>query len=181
MAVTAEERMKKAIENLIREFAKVRTGQANPAMLDAVLVDYYGTPTPINQVAAITVPDARTLGVSPWEKNMVGPVDRAIRASGLGLNPTTEGSMIRIILPPLTEERRKDLAKICKSLAEEARVAIRNIRRDENDSIKKQVKDEGLSQDQEKKLLDGIQKLTDRYIVEVDKAFANKEKEILTV
>lgn len=181
MAATAEERMKKAIDNLVREFAKVRTGQANPAMLDAVMVDYYGSPTPINQVAAITVPDARTLGVSPWEKSMVGPVDKAIRASGLGLNPTTEGSMIRIILPPLTEERRKDLAKICKGLAEEARVAVRNIRRDENDSIKKQLKDESLSQDQEKKLLDAMQKLTDRYILEVDKAFANKEKEILTV
>lgn len=181
MAATAEERMKKAVENLVREFAKVRTGQANPAMLDAVLVDYYGTPTPIHQVAAISVPDARTLGVSPWEKNMVGPVDRAIRASGLGLNPSTEGSMIRIILPPLTEERRKDLAKICKGLAEDARVAVRNIRRDENDAIKKQVKEESLSQDQEKKLLDSMQKLTDRYITEVDKAFANKEKEILTV
>lgn len=181
MAATAEERMKKAIDNLVREFAKVRTGQANPAMLDSVLVEYYGTPTPINQVAAITVPDARTLGVSPWEKNMVGPVDRAIRASGLGLNPTTEGSMIRIILPPLTEERRKDLAKICKGLAEEARVAVRNIRRDENDGIKKQVKEESLSQDQEKKLLEGMQKLTDRYIAEVDKVFAAKEKEILTV
>jgi ribosome recycling factor len=181
MAATAEERMKKAIDNLVREFAKVRTGQANPAMLDSVMVEYYGTPTPINQVAAVTVPDARTLGVSPWEKNMVGPVDRAIRASGLGLNPTTEGSMIRIILPPLTEERRKDLAKVCKGLAEEARVAVRNIRRDENDGIKKQVKEEGLSQDQEKKLLDAMQKLTDRYIAEVDKAFAMKEKEILTV
>jgi len=181
MAATAEERMKKAIDNLVREFAKVRTGQANPAMLDSVMVEYYGTPTPINQVAAITVPDARTLGVSPWEKNMVGPVDRAIRASGLGLNPTTEGSMIRIILPPLTEERRKDLAKVCKGLAEEARVAVRNIRRDENDGIKKQVKEESLSQDQEKKLLDAMQKLTDRYIAEVDKAFAMKEKEILTV
>lgn len=181
MSSSAEERMKKAIDNLVREFAKVRTGQANPAMLDSVLVEYYGTPTPIHQVAAITVPDARTLGVSPWEKNMVGPVDKAIRASGLGLNPSTEGSMIRIVLPPLTEERRKDLAKVCKGLAEEARVAIRNIRRDENDSIKKQVKDESLSQDQEKKLLEGMQKLTDRYIVEVDKAFALKEKEILTV
>lgn len=181
MSSSAEERMKKAIENLSREFAKVRTGQANPAMLDSVLVEYYGTPTPIHQVAAITVPDSRTLGVSPWEKNMVGPVDRAIRASGLGLNPTTEGSMIRIVLPPLTEERRKDLAKVCKGLAEEARVAIRNIRRDENDTIKKQVKDESLSQDQEKKLLEAMQKLTDRYIVEVDKTFALKEKEILTV
>jgi ribosome recycling factor len=181
MSSSAEERMKKAIDNLSREFAKVRTGQANPAMLDAVLVDYYGTPTPIHQVAAITVPDSRTLGVSPWEKNMVGPVDRAIRASGLGLNPSTEGSMIRIVLPPLTEERRKDLAKVCKGLAEDARVAIRNIRRDENDTIKKQVKDESLSQDQEKKLLEAMQKLTDRYIVEVDKTFAIKEKEILTV
>lgn len=181
MSSSAEERMKKAVENLVREFAKVRTGQANPAMLDAITVDYYGTPTPIHQVAAITVPDSRTLGVSPWEKNMVGPVDKAIRASGLGLNPSTEGSMIRIVLPPLTEERRKDLAKVCKGLAEEARVAVRNIRRDENDTIKKQVKDESLSQDQEKKLLDGMQKLTDRYIVEVDKAFVFKEKEILTV
>lgn len=181
MSASAEERMKKAIDNLSREFAKVRTGQANPAMLDSVMVDYYGTPTPINQVAAITVPDSRTLGVSPWEKNMVGPVDKAIRASGLGLNPSTEGSMIRVILPPLTEERRKDLAKVCKGLAEEARVAVRNIRRDENDSIKKQVKDESLSQDQEKKLLESMQKLTDRYIAEVDKSFAGKEKEILTV
>lgn len=181
MSAAAEERMKKAIENLSREFAKVRTGQANPAMLDSVMVDYYGTPTPINQVAAISVPDSRTLGVSPWEKNMVGPVDKAIRASGLGLNPSTEGSMIRVILPPLTEERRKDLAKVCKSLAEDARIAIRNIRRDENDTVKKTVKDQGLSQDQEKKLLDTMQKLTDKYISEVDKVFAAKEKEILTV
>jgi ribosome recycling factor len=181
MSAGAEERMKKAIENLSREFAKVRTGQANPAMLDSVMVDYYGTPTPINQVAAISVPDARTLGVMPWEKNMVGPVDKAIRASGLGLNPSTEGSMIRVILPPLTEERRKDLAKVCKSLAEDARVAIRNIRRDENDTVKKTVKEQSLSQDQEKKLLENMQKLTDKYIVEVDKVFAAKEKEILTV
>ena len=181
MSASAEERMKKAIDNLSREFAKVRTGQANPAMLDSVMVDYYGTPTPINQVAAITVPDSRTLGVSPWEKSMVGPVDKAIRASGLGLNPSTEGSMIRVILPPLTEERRKDLAKVCKGLAEEARVAIRNIRRDENDTIKKTVKEQSLSQDQEKKLLDTMQKLTDKYIAEVDKVFAAKEKEILTV
>lgn len=181
MSAGAEERMKKAIDNLSREFAKVRTGQANPAMLDSVMVDYYGTPTPINQVAAISVPDARTLGVSPWEKNMVGPVDKAIRASGLGLNPSTDGSMIRVILPPLTEERRKDLAKVCKSLAEDARVAIRNIRRDENDTVKKTVKEQSLSQDQEKKLLENMQKLTDKFIVEVDKVFAAKEKEILTV
>lgn len=181
MSAAAEERMKKAIDNLSREFARVRTGQANPAMLDSVMVDYYGTPTPINQVAAISVPDSRTLGVSPWEKNMVGPVDKAIRASGLGLNPSTEGGMIRVILPPLTEERRKDLAKVCKALAEDARVAIRNIRRDENDTVKKTVKEQSLSQDQEKKLLENMQKLTDKYVVEVDKVFAAKEKEILTV
>ena len=181
MSASAEERMKKAIENLSREFAKVRTGQANPAMLDSVTVDYYGNPTPINQVAAISVPDSRTLGVAPWEKAMIPAVDKAIRASGLGLNPSVEGSMIRVILPPLTEERRKELAKVCKGLAEEARVAVRNIRRDENDSLKRQAKDQGLSQDQEKKILDGIQKLTDKYIAEVDKVFAAKEKEILTV
>jgi ribosome recycling factor len=181
MSASAEDRMKKAIENLSREFAKVRTGQANPAMLDSVTVDYYGTPTPINQVAAISVPDSRTLGISPWEKAMIPVVDKAIRASGLGLNPMTEGSMIRVILPPLTEERRKELAKVCKGLAEEARVAVRNIRRDENDTLKRQAKDEALSQDQEKKILEGIQKLTDKYIAEVDKTFAAKEKEILTV
>ena len=181
MSASAEDRMKKAMESLSREFAKVRTGQANPAMLDSITVDYYGTPTPINQGAAITVPDARTLAISPWEKPMVMAVDKAIRASGLGLNPSTEGSMIRLVLPPLTEERRKELAKVCKGLAEDARVAVRNIRRDENDSVKKLVKDEGLSQDQEKKLLESMQKLTDRYIAEVDKLFALKEKEILTV
>ncbi len=181
MSASAEERMKKAIENLVREFARVRTGQANPAMLDSVHVDYYGTSTPISQVAAISVPDSRTLGISPWEKAMIPVVDKAIRASGLGLNPMTEGSMIRVVLPPLTEERRKDLAKVCKGLAEDARIAIRNIRRDENDTLKRTAKDDGMSQDQEKKVLEVVQKLTDRYIAEVDKVFAGKEKEILTV
>ena len=181
MSASAEERMKKAIENLVREFARVRTGQANPAMLDSVHVDYYGTSTPISQVAAISVPDSRTLGISPWEKAMIPVVDKAIRASGLGLNPMTEGSMIRVVLPPLTEERRKDLAKVCKGLAEDARIAIRNIRRDENDTLKRTAKDESMSQDQEKKVLEVVQKLTDKYISEVDKVFAGKEKEILTV
>lgn len=181
MSASAEERMKKAIDNLVREFARVRTGQANPAMLDSVHVDYYGTQTPISQVAAISVPDSRTLGISPWEKAMIPVVDKAIRASGLGLNPMTEGSMIRVVLPPLTEERRRDLAKVCKGLAEDARIAIRNIRRDENDTLKRSAKEESLSQDQEKKVLEVVQKLTDRYIAEVDKVFAGKEKEILTV
>ncbi len=181
MSASAEERMKKAIENLTREFARVRTGQANPAMLDSVHVNYYGTSTPISQVAAISVPDSRTLGISPWEKAMIPVVDKAIRASGLGLNPMTEGSMIRVVLPPLTEERRRDLAKICKGLAEDARIAIRNIRRDENETLKRNAKEESLSQDQEKKVLEVVQKLTDKYIAEVDKVFAGKEKEILTV
>lgn len=181
MLVAAEDRMKKSIEALLKEFAKVRTGQANPAVLESVYVDYYGSATPIPQVAAITVPDSRTLAITPWEKTMLGPINKAILASNIGLNPMPEGSMIRIVLPPLTEERRRELAKVCKNIAEEARVAIRNIRRDANDSIKKQAKDEGLSQDQEKKIQEQVQKLTDKYIAEVEKLLGVKEKEILTV
>ena len=130
MLAIAEERMKKSMESLVKEFAKVRTGQANPAMLESIYVDYYGTPTPIPQVAAVTAPDARTLAVTPWEKPMVVAISKAILASNLGINPQAEGAMIRIVLPPLTEERRKELAKICKNIAEEGRVAVRNIRRD---------------------------------------------------
>lgn len=181
MLATAEERMKKSMESLGKEFAKVRTGQANPAVLESVYVDYYGTPTPIPQVAAVTAPDARTLAVTPWEKTMLVPITKAILASNLGINPQAEGAMIRIVLPPLTEERRKELAKICKNIAEEARVAVRNIRRDTNDNLKKHAKDEGLSQDQEKKLQEQIQKLTDKYIAKIDELFTAKEKEILTV
>jgi len=181
MLATAEERMKKSMESLAKEFAKVRTGQANPAMLESIHVDYYGTPTPIPQVAAVTAPDARTLAVTPWEKPMVVAISKAILASNLGINPQAEGNMIRIVLPPLTEERRKELAKICKNIAEEGRVAVRNIRRDTNDNLKKHAKDEGLSQDQEKKLQEQIQKLTDKYIAKIDELFTAKEKEILTV
>ena len=181
MLAIAEERMKKSMESLVKEFAKVRTGQANPAMLESIYVDYYGTPTPIPQVAAVTAPDARTLAVTPWEKPMVVAISKAILASNLGINPQAEGNMIRIVLPPLTEERRKELAKICKNIAEEGRVAVRNIRRDTNDNLKKHAKDEGLSQDQEKKLQEQIQKLTDKYIAKIDELFTAKEKEILTV
>ena len=181
MLATAEERMKKSMESLAKEFAKVRTGQANPAMLESIYVDYYGTPTPIPQVAAVTAPDARTLAVTPWEKPMVVAISKAILASNLGINPQAEGAMIRIVLPPLTEERRKELAKICKNIAEEGRVAVRNIRRDTNDNLKKHAKDEGLSQDQEKKLQEQIQKLTDKYIAKIDELYTAKEKEILTV
>jgi len=181
MLAIAEERMKKSMESLVKEFAKVRTGQANPAMLESIYVDYYGTPTPIPQVAAVTAPDARTLAVTPWEKPMVVAISKAILASNLGINPQAEGAMIRIVLPPLTEERRKELAKICKNIAEEGRVAVRNIRRDTNDNLKKHAKDEGLSQDQEKKLQEQIQKLTDKYIAKIDELYTAKEKEILTV
>jgi ribosome recycling factor len=181
MIAAAEERMKKTLESLSKEFSKVRTGQANPAVLESVYVDYYGSPTPIPQVAAVSAPDARTLAVTPWEKPMVQAIAKAILASNLGLNPQAEATMIRIVLPPLTEERRKELAKLCKNIAEEARVAIRNIRRDTNDGIKKQAKDESQSQDQEKKLQEQVQKLTDKYIAKVDEAYAVKEKEILTV
>jgi len=181
MLAIAEERMKKSMESLVKEFAKVRTGQANPAMLESIYVDYYGTPTPIPQVAAVTAPDARTLAVTPWEKPMVVAISKAILASNLGINPQAEGTMIRIVLPPLTEERRKELAKICKNIAEEGRVAVRNIRRDTNDNLKKHAKDEGLSQDQEKKLQEQIQKLTDKYIAKIDELYTAKEKEILTV
>ncbi len=181
MLAIAEERMKKSMESLVKEFAKVRTGQANPAVLESIYVDYYGTPTPIPQIAAVTAPDARTLAVTPWEKPMIIAITKAILASNLGINPQAEGSMIRIVLPPLTEERRKELAKICKNIAEEARVAVRNIRRDTNDNLKKHAKDEGLSQDQEKKLQEQIQKLTDKYIAKIDELFTAKEKEILTV
>lgn len=181
MLAIAEERMKKSMESLVKEFAKVRTGQANPAVLESIYVDYYGTPTPIPQIAAVTAPDARTLAVTPWEKPMIMAITKAILASNLGINPQAEGTMIRIVLPPLTEERRKELAKICKNIAEEARVAVRNIRRDTNDNLKKHAKDEGLSQDQEKKLQEQIQKLTDKYIAKIDELFTAKEKEILTV
>ena len=181
MLANAEDRMKKSMDSLSKEFSKVRTGQANPAVLESVFVDYYGTATAIPQVAAVTAPDPRTLAVTPWEKTMLVPITKAILASNLGLNPQAEGSMIRIVLPPLTEERRKELAKLCKNIAEEARVAVRNIRRGTNDSLKKQAKDESLSQDQEKKLQEQIQKLTDKYIAKVDELYATKEKEILTV
>ncbi|MBM3114464.1 ribosome recycling factor [Jeongeupia naejangsanensis] len=177
----AETKMQKSIESLKISLSKVRTGRAHVGLLDHVMVDYWGSPTPINQVANVTLLDARTIGVQAWEKPMVAKVEKAIRDSDLGLNPMSMGDVIRVPMPMLTEERRKELIKVVKGESEDARVAIRNLRRDANDQLKKLLKDKDVSEDDERRGQDDIQKLTDRYIVEVDKAFAEKEKELMTV
>ncbi len=176
-----EQKMQKSIETLKANLAKVRTGRAHPGMLDHVQVDYYGTPTQISQVANVTLVDARTLGVQPWEKKMLAVVEKAIRESDLGLNPSTQGDMIRVPTPPLTEERRKEMVKLVKSEAEDGKIAIRNIRRDSNEALKKLLKDKTISEDDERRAQDDVQKLTDKFVAEVDKLVAEKEKEILTV
>jgi len=177
----AEQKMQKSIETLKADFAKVRTGRAHVGILDHVMVDYYGTPTQISQVANLTLVDARTIGVQPWEKKMVAVIEKAIRESDLGLNPSTHGDMIRVPTPALTEERRKEIVKLVKSEAENAKIAIRNIRRDANEALKKMLKDKTCSEDEERRAQDDVQKLTDRFVGEVDKNLADKEKEILTV
>ncbi|MGB7480296.1 MAG: ribosome recycling factor [Burkholderiaceae bacterium] len=177
----AEQRMQKSIETLKADLAKVRTGRAHTGILDHVLVDYYGTPTQISQVANVTLVDARTIGVQPWEKKMVAVIEKAIRESDLGLNPATHGDLIRVPTPPLTEERRKEMVKLVKGEAEDAKVAVRNIRRDANESLKKLVKDKACSEDDERRAQDEVQKLTDRFVVEIDKLVAEKEKDVLTV
>ena len=177
---SAEESMKKAISHLEAELVKVRAGKANPQMLDGIMVDYYGSPMPINQVGNITVMDARTLSIQPWEKNMLQPIERAIINSNIGINPQNDGNIIRLFLPPLTEERRKELVKRCLGEGEHSKVAIRNIRRDGIESIKKAQKN-GLSEDAAKDAETDVQELTDRFIVLVDKHLASKEKEIMAV
>jgi ribosome recycling factor len=174
-----EQKMKKSIENLKKEFSRVRTGRATPALLDGITVDYYGSPMQVNQVASIAVPDARLITIQPWEKTMLAPIEKAIQASNLGLNPQNDGNLIRLPIPPLSEERRAELFKTCKKTGEESKVAIRNIRRDSNEKLKKGEKDKEITQDQEKKALDDIQKLTDKYIKEVDALLVLKEKEIM--
>jgi ribosome recycling factor len=176
-----EQKMGKSIETLKADLAKVRTGRAHAGILDHVKVDYYGTPTQLSQVANITLIDARTIGVQPWEKKMVAPIEKAIRESDLGLNPATQGDLIRVPTPPLTEERRKEMVKLVKTEAEDAKIAIRNIRRDANEGLKKLLKDKAISEDDERRAQDDIQKLTDRFVTEVDKLVAEKEKEVLTV
>ena len=176
-----EQKMQKSIETLKGNLAKVRTGRAHPGMLDHIQVDYYGTPTQITQVANVTLLDARTLGVQPWEKKMLAVVEKAIRESDLGLNPATQGDVIRVPTPPLTEERRKEMVKLVKSEAEDGKIAVRNIRRDSNEALKKLLKDKTISEDDERRAQEDVQKLTDKFVAEVDKLVAEKEKEILTV
>lgn len=176
-----EQKMHKSIETLKADLAKVRTGRAHTGILDHVMVDYYGSPTHISQVANVTLLDARTIGVQPWEKKMISVVEKAIRESDLGLNPATQGDMIRVPTPPLTEERRKEMVKLVKSEAENAKIAIRNIRRDANEGLKKILKEKACSEDDERRAQDEVQKLTDKFVIEVDKLVAEKEKEVLTV
>lgn len=176
----AEDRMEKALAALKRELSTLRAGRASPAMLERVSADYYGTPTPINQLGSINTPDSRTLVIQPWDKSALAAIEKAIQKSDLGLNPANDGSIIRIVIPPLTEERRKELAKETRKFGEEAKVAIRNIRRDANDQIKRKEKDE-ISEDESRKFQDEVQKITDRHVAEVDKILAAKEKEIMEV
>jgi ribosome recycling factor len=177
----AESRMGKSVEALSKELTKIRTGRAHPSLLDQVSVDYYGTATPIKQVANVTIEDSRTLVVTPWEKPMVAAVEKAIMNSGLGLNPATAGTVIRIPMPPLTEERRRDLVKVVKGEAEGGRVAIRNIRRDANSDFKELLKDKEISEDESHQAEDNIQKLTDKYIAQIEEVLAAKEKELMEV
>ena len=178
---SAQDRMVKSIETLRADLAKVRTGRAHTGILDHVQVDYYGSPTALTQVANVTLIDARTIGVQPFEKKMAATIEKAIRDADLGLNPSSQGDMIRVPTPPLTEERRKEMVKLVKSEAEDAKIAVRNIRRDANEGMKKLVKDKAISEDDERRGTDEVQKLTDKFIVDIDKMVAEKEKEVLTV
>ncbi|MCM1325934.1 MAG: ribosome recycling factor [Lachnoclostridium sp.] len=174
-----EDKMKKALEFLESDYAAIRAGRANPHVLDKLRIDYYGTPTPIQQVGNITVPEARIIQIAPWEKSMIKEIEKAIQISDIGINPSNDGNVIRLVFPELTEERRKDLVKEVKKKAEEGKVAIRNIRRDGNDALKKQAKE--ISEDEVKQMEDQLQKLTDKYVKEVDALMESKSKEIMTV
>jgi ribosome recycling factor len=177
----AETRMGKSIDSLKHDLKTIRTGRANPSILENIRVPYYGTDTPLSQVANVTTPDARSLSVKPFDKSMVGPIEKAIMASDLGITPTTMGMDIRLNFPPPTEERRKELAKSVAKEGEQAKIAIRNLRRDANEQFKKLVKDKTISEADERRGTDDVQKLTDKYVGEIDKLIAEKEKEILTV
>jgi len=178
---SAEQKMQKSIESLRAGLAKIRTGRAHAGLLDHIHVDYYGSMVPIGQVANVTVQDARTIAVQPWEKKMVQVVDKAIRESDLGLNPSTSGDLIRVPMPPLSEERRRELTKVVKHEGEQAKVAVRNLRRDANEHLKKLLKDKEISEDDERRAQEDVQKLTDRFVVEIDRMLAVKEQEIMTV
>jgi ribosome recycling factor len=178
---TTEQKMQKSLDALKNDLGKVRTGRAHAGILDHVQVDYYGSPMSINQVANVNLLDARTIGVTPWEKKMIPAIEKAIRDSDLGLNPATMGDTVRVPMPALTEERRKDLIKVVRSEAENARVAVRNLRRDANHTLKDAVKSKAISEDDERRAQDDVQKLTDRYIGEIDKALATKESDLMAV
>jgi len=177
----AESRMKKSVESTRQELAKIRTGRASPELLDTVRVEYFGAQVPIKQIANITVPEPRLLAIQPWDKSMIGPIEKAILKSDLGLNPTNDGRIIRIQIPTLTEERRRDLVRLVRKLGEEGRIAIRNIRRDANDAIKKREKAGELSEDEARREKDEIQELTDEYISKIDEILKQKEEEIMEV
>lgn len=176
-----EQKMSKSLEALKADLGKIRTGRAHTGILDHVMVDYYGNPTPVNQVANVTLTDARTIGVQPYEKNMISPIEKAIRDSDLGLNPATNGDLIRVPMPMLTEERRRDLIKVVKSEGEDAKIAVRNIRRDANEQLKKLLKDKEVGEDEERRAQDDVQKLTDRFVSEIDKALQVKEADLMAV
>jgi ribosome recycling factor len=178
---TAEAKMARSVETFRAELQKIRTGRAHPGILDQVHVDYYGSMVPISQVANVTLLDARTISVQPWEKGMGAKIEKAIRESDLGLNPSAQGDLLRVPMPALTEERRKDLTKVVRHAGEEARIAVRNVRRDANDHAKKLLKDKEISEDDERRSLDELQKLTDRTIAEIDRLTSGKEAEILAV
>ncbi len=178
---TAEQKMAKSIEVFKADLQKIRTGRAHPGILDQVHVDYYGSMVPISQVANVTLVDARTLSVQPWEKGMGGKIERAIRESELGLNPSSQGDLLRVPMPALTEERRRDLTKVVRNAGEDARIAVRNQRRDANEQAKKLLKDKLITEDEERRSLDDVQKLTDRTIAEIDRMITAKEAEIMAV
>jgi len=177
----ADAKMAKTIEAFKSELQKIRTGRAHPGILDQVHVDYYGSPVPISQVANVNLLDARTISVQPWEKGMGAKIEKAIRESDLGLNPSSQGDLIRVPMPPLTEERRKDLTKVVRHAGEDAKVAVRNLRRDANEHLKKLLKDKAVTEDDERRAQDDVQKLTDRTVAEIDKLVQGKEAEILAV
>ncbi len=177
----AEDRMEKALVSLERDFTKLRTGRASSALVEEIKVDYFGTPTPIKGVASISIPDSRTISIQPWDKGSFALIEKAIQTSDLGLTPTNDGKIIRIIIPSLTEERRKELSKLAKKYAEDAKVAVRNIRRDINDAMKKLEKNKEITEDDSKKALDDIQKMTDKFVAKCDERYQAKDKEIMDI
>lgn len=180
-AKTSKDNMEKAIQTLLGELKKVRTGRAQVSMLDNIKVNYYGTPTPLNQVSALSTPDARSFLISPWESSILKEIEQAIVKSDLGMSPMNDGKVIRLKVPELTEDRRKDLVKSVKKICEDARVAVRMVRRDANDGLKQELKDKAISEDENKRQQDEVQKLTDDYIKKIDQFAAEKEKELMTV